>query len=425
MNIRTKLKFGFSLFEMAIALTILSILMASVFTLVPVKQEQQNIDEINAKLTRIQQALDSFYNQNGYLPCPAPLNANFSDVGTQIGIAQDCTAAVPSGITEYDAPEGYVWIGAIPTRTLNLPDDFMFDPWNHRIEYGVVKGLAQSKTNYSSFTSAGAYFIIQDSLLNQINTDSYDSSNPKAVNIAAYTLFSHGKDGNGSTNTSGTSQSCSSSALDNENCNNDHIFIDATFNSTSGSSYYDDYIRWKTNQQQARDGTLGGGSGNGVGSTAGNSYSLIGVFVEQYSNGSSDGGTCTAASWNTRNINTIIVNNLSSASLSSNNIILGAGNYFIRASGPGFAVGYNLIRIFNVTSGSVITYGDAQFSYVATPVTQAPSTASIAVTFTVPTTIRIDHYCTTTRATSGLGTHGTIPNGIPYSFTQVEIWQKL
>ena len=421
MKLRAKLRVGFSLFEMTIALTILSILMASVFTLIPVKQEQQNIDEINAKLTRIQQALDSFYNQNGYLPCPAPLNANFSDVSTQIGIAQNCSGSVPSGITEYDAPEGYVWIGAIPTRTLNLPDDFMFDPWNHRIEYGVVKGLAQSKTNYSSFTSAGAYFIIQDSLLNQINTDSYDSSNPKAVNIVAYTLFSHGKDGNGSTNTSGTSQSCSSSALDNENCNNDHIFIDATFNSTSGASYYDDYLRWKTNQQQNRDGTLGGGSGNGVGSTAGNSYSLIGTFVEQYSDGATDGGTCTGPSWNIRNINTV-VNSLVSATLNSNAIDLAAGNYFIRASGPAYNVGANLIRIYNVTDDLTIAYGDVVYSGGANI---ASSTASGTVTFNGPTSIRIEHYCTTTQTTTGLGNHGTIPNTVPYNFTQVEIWQKL
>ena len=424
MNLRAKLKFGFSLIEMAIVLTILSILMASVFTLIPVKQEQQNIDEINAKLTRIQQALDSFYNQNGYLPCPAPRNANFSDVGTQIGLAQDCTGSVPSGITEYDAPEGYVWIGAIPTRTLNLPDDFMFDPWNHRIEYGVVKGLAQSKTNYSSLTAAGAYFIIKDSLLNQINTDSYSGSDPKAVNIVAYTLFSHGKDGNGATNTSGVTQSCSSGDLDNENCNNDHIFIDASYNSSSGSGYYDDYIRWKTNQQQARDGTLGGGSGNGVGSTAGNSYSLIGIFADTRNN-ASDGGSCTAGNWTTRTISsTPIVNNLVSASVSSNQITLGAGNYYIRATAPAYKTGAHQLRIYNVTNSSVLAYG--QLAYGSTSaVVETPASVTYAVTFSTSTTIRVDHYCDSSSGTTDFGTHGAIASGNTYYYTQVEIWQKL
>lgn len=421
MNLRIKLKNGFTLVEMAITLAILSVLMASIFTLIPIKQEEQNIDEINATLTRIQQALDSFYNQNGYLPCPAPLTANFSDVGTQIGIAQDCTAgSPPGGITEYNAPEGPIWIGAIPTRSLNLPDSFMLDPWNHRIEYGVVKGLAQSKTNYSSLTSASAYFIIQDRFLNQINTDSYSASDPKEVNIVAYTLFSHGKDGNGSTNTAGTTRSCTSSTLDSENCNNDHIFIDTTFNSTSGSSYYDDYLRWKTNQQQARDGTLGGGSGNGVGSTAGNSYSLIGIFTDQKSAGT-PGGSCTvAANWNTRTLNNTIINNLASASLSSNEITLGAGTYYIRASAPAMQSGQNSLRIYNVTTSSTLANGQATFVDSSISVSNL-LTVTTAVTFTTSTTIRFEQYCAATTSTNDFGSAGPDTT----QFLTVEILQKL
>lgn len=411
---------GFTLFEMAITLTVLSVLLASIFTLIPVKQEEQNIDEVNANLTRIQQALDSFFNQNGYLPCPAPLTAQFSDVSSQIGVAQDCTAgSAPTGITSYSAPGGTIWIGAIPTRTLNLPDNLMFDPWNHRIEYAVVKGLAQSKSNYSSMTTTSSFFVIKDNYLNQINTDSFSASDSKAVNIVAYTLYSHGKDGNGATNNAGNAKSCGSTSLDIENCNNDNIFIDANYNSSSGASYYDDYIRWKTNQQQSRDGTLGGGSGNGVGSTAGNAFSLIGIFTDQKASGN-NGGQCSTGAWTTRTLNTTIFSNLTSASLNSNEITLGAGTYYIRASAPAMQTGLNSLRIYNVTTSSTLANGQATFMGASSSITNLP-TVTTAVTLTTTTTIRFEQYCALQSSSTDFGVGGPDTT----EFLTVEILQKL
>lgn len=46
------------------------------------------------------------------------------------------------------------------------------------------------------------------------------------------------------------------------------------------------------------------------------------------------GGTFTAGAWRTRDLNTVLTNTISGASLSNNQITLPAGKYYVEASAP-------------------------------------------------------------------------------------------
>ena len=64
------------------------------------------------------------------------------------------------------------------------------------------------------------------------------------------------------------------------------------------------------------------------------------------------GGNFTSGSWHTRTLNTVKTNEISGASLASNQITLPSGTYYIDASAPAFYVGINKLKLANITDSS-------------------------------------------------------------------------
>jgi len=67
--------------------------------------------------------------------------------------------------------------------------------------------------------------------------------------------------------------------------------------------------------------------------------------------------------WNARVLNTVTVNEISGASLSSNQITLPAGTYKIRATVPSFKVNVNVSRLYNITDGTLQEMGTFENSH--------------------------------------------------------------
>ncbi len=244
---------GFTLVELAVVLVIFSVMLASILGFIPTLQKENEIANVKERLDKIQAAIDTFYSQNGYIPCAAriddaPATANF-------GIATDCSAAFVVGTTEIAGATSNedLRIGAVPTRTLNLPDDFMYDSWNTRIAYVSVKQLSQTSALYTAYTSLQPDIIrIEDASGNRI----HQANSATYSNVVAYTVISFGPNNKGAVNYLGTINpivACSD-GRDVENCDNDIIFVDALYDS-SVSGYFDDFVRWKTKQQIIRDGS--------------------------------------------------------------------------------------------------------------------------------------------------------------------------
>ena len=126
------------------------------------------------------------------------------------------------------------------------------------------------------------------------------------------------------------------------------------------------------------------------------------VFTDEKSNGT-HGGTFTSGAFRTRDINTSQFNNISGASISSNQITLGAGTYQINASCPATDVNQNITRLYNITDSSVTLLGSSEYNDQAgfTDVTRS----FIQGIFTIAGTknFEIQHQGSITKSTTGFG----------------------
>lgn len=151
------------------------------------------------------------------------------------------------------------------------------------------------------------------------------------------------------------------------------------------------------------------------------------LFIDKKASGT-NGGTCTAGSWQTRTLNTEVADTGSFASVASNEITLAAGTYRIRARAPALNVGNHQIRLWNVTDAAVQTWtnGDAAYgSCVADAVSAIVLSSELVGRFTLASSkaVRIEHRSSATQSGTGFGVANSF--GGDEIFTQVEIWKEV
>ena len=123
------------------------------------------------------------------------------------------------------------------------------------------------------------------------------------------------------------------------------------------------------------------------------------VFRDEQAQNTSDGGS-SATTWNVRTLNVVNYNNISGASLASNQFTLPAGTYYIHVSAPvSGAVGTHQLRLKNVTDTSYV-YGQVGNCPASTTVY---ANLDCVVTIASAKVYEIDHYTTSAVASSGLG----------------------
>ncbi len=234
---------GMSLAEVAIAMLIIAAAFGSVVSILPTTKLRDDISETQRKLDKIESAIYSFYNKNGYLPCPASRtelknSANF-------GVSTDCAGSA-SGVVDVVGASKNIRIGSVPVRTLNLPDDFMFDAWDMRFTYHAIKENSINKQLFDSNTN----FLDNDFVIIDNNPAQYSINTGTDIG-EAYALISHGKNRKGAYNDLGVVPvSCNLSHIglvssEDENCDDDNMLFDAP-HSINISTYNDDILRWRT-----------------------------------------------------------------------------------------------------------------------------------------------------------------------------------
>lgn len=232
-------KAAFSLLELSIVLAIFSLLTGGLLGISYLQTERNNRNDTQRKLEAIEQALQRHAYVAESLPCPASRLSLPNSVEYGVGQAT-CTIGTPAGTVTAGAGMNAISIGIVPTRTLNLPDNYMLDAWGNRISYAVVKGLTDAKSiRFYTTTATNNVITMVDSNSNQLN----DAS---PLNIVAYVIFSHGKNGRGAYTKSAAPRACSTGFNDTENCNDDIIFMDAREVTSDLTASFDDLVRWKT-----------------------------------------------------------------------------------------------------------------------------------------------------------------------------------
>lgn len=138
-----------------------------------------------------------------------------------------------------------------------------------------------------------------------------------------------------------------------------------------------------------------------VGAGGGGLYTSLAILLDVKAT-TVAGGSCSATTWNARDVNTEHYDPDSIVSIASNQFTPITGDYEIDVSAPSYKGGKHRIRLYNVTGTAVVQGGTAA---VANAPNSDASTAFLTCKFTANGTdaYRIDHYTNAAQATNGLG----------------------
>jgi hypothetical protein len=146
------------------------------------------------------------------------------------------------------------------------------------------------------------------------------------------------------------------------------------------------------------------------------------LHIRDEKTANTEGGTFTGGAWQTRVLNSVKTNQISGASVASNQITLPAGTYYIDASAPvhGDMNGHK-IRLYNVTDTADILIG-TQASAASTLVSGIRDVVSGRFTLAAEKVIELQHYCGQTVSTNGFGLAVNIDGKVEV-YSDVKIWK--
>lgn len=242
---RSKMVRGFSLIEVTIVMLIGGLILASISAMLIAYIKKTNLYVTRERLETIDQALQEYLSLNGRYPCPASLSVAPDTPG--YGFEQASTPGLCDSAPVVAGRNGRnVRLGAVPVRSLGLPDDFISDAWAVRFTYAVTEALAQSGT----FDSREGGLQVLDSADNNIAIDpTLAPGDADRDGTAHYVIVSHGENELGGTpEGGGAALPCPAApSLEAENCDGDASFRSTIrFSSASGSAYFDDLVYFRS-----------------------------------------------------------------------------------------------------------------------------------------------------------------------------------
>lgn len=211
--------------------------------------------------------------------------------------------------------------------------------------------------------------------------------------------------------------------------------LDATLTALAGTLTAPNKIIYATAADTAgelnrsTDGTLAGNSDINIPTekavkTYVDNQSTKTLLVRHELAAGTNGGTFTSGAWQTRPLNTTVVNTISGASLAVNQITLPAGTYLVRTAATGALVDAHKSRLQNITD-TVSYIGLVADARAASPGSETQATGTYQFTITAAKVFELQHYCQTTRASDGFGQGlGAATGGVTEVFAEVYV-QKI
>ena len=283
---------GVTLVEVAIAMTIMGIIMAGALELYSRAHAQQELDATYDNIDTVTEALSVYVEGKGRLPCPADPSADEKTFGQE---RKACDQTTRNGI--------------LPFVTLGISRQAAMDGWGRYYTYAVSPVFARTNDRSGAIADNGkihgrcrhkgwvdpgdrynrnaikARFCCADQSPPAFDVDSdliilhttggalspvrspgisnsYDDLTRSTttrtgntdvpfidttpVEAPAFVLVSHGKDGRGAWLGNGTDHKYNSpdSGPELTNANNGQVFVDGPWNLVPGPAYYDDIVRW-------------------------------------------------------------------------------------------------------------------------------------------------------------------------------------
>lgn len=131
-------------------------------------------------------------------------------------------------------------------------------------------------------------------------------------------------------------------------------------------------------------------------------------------------GTFTSGAWRTRTLQTVLTNEIASASLAANQISLPAGTYYIEAFALGLKTDANQAKLRNITDSTDTVIGSSGRTNSGA---DENSRSTVAGRFTIAGTkvFELQHQCATTSPNNGFG--GAASFGVAEVYAEVCIWK--
>jgi type II secretory pathway pseudopilin PulG len=247
---------GFSLLEMSIVITIMVTVAAATVSTGSSIIEISRKASTNTKLDVIESTLMAFRLANNRLPCPGDLTltdipANAATYGYEANnTSGTCTGGSPAAnfsatnTQNANIPAGTtVAEGAVPVRTLNLPDEFQWDGWGRKFGYAIWTPYAAAATSTASYPG----FLVYGPAQNCGGMTVENAGHSSRTAATAYVLISYGPDGHGAYLKNGTQYLMGSDNADElTNCH-------CTSTAPNTATYTGTYVQEEPNQVSAAD----------------------------------------------------------------------------------------------------------------------------------------------------------------------------
>ncbi len=256
---------GLTLIDIAVIMIIIGILLYPFLQSRRLSLESAKQASTQGAIGQISEAIEAYYFENGYYPCPArptlgpndPPDANNIEFGDENRLPPVAPATVglcitDAGNVDIPNPGDTVYYGAVPFKALKLTLEQSLDAWNNKITYAVTA----TQTDPATFTPNGAITLIKEfEVISNANGEKCEAKDDDAVSLAPsprtysdlhLVLFSKGENALGGYTLDGISTgACPSgvnAARDSENCDNDDTFRLPTciINPNPGANFYDD-----------------------------------------------------------------------------------------------------------------------------------------------------------------------------------------
>ena len=134
-----------------------------------------------------------------------------------------------------------------------------------------------------------------------------------------------------------------------------------------------------------------------------------------------DGGTFTTGAWRTRNLNTVLTNEITGASLASDTVTLPAGDYYIEGEFTAFRCNQNVAKLYNDSDSSDILIGTVAYSDSSESDAVVSSNVRGNFTLGAEKDLTILHQCTLTQTGNGLGVAADF--GVVEVYADLRLWK--
>jgi hypothetical protein len=145
------------------------------------------------------------------------------------------------------------------------------------------------------------------------------------------------------------------------------------------------------------------------------------LHVRDEKTANTNGGTFTSGDWRTRTLNTVKTNQITGASLGSDQITLPAGTYDIYALAPGALCQAHKAKLRNVSDSADAILGQSTGAGSSGGKTQTNSVVSGRFTIAAEKVFELQHRCETTRNDDGFGQKSNF--SVIEVYAEVKIWK--